>query len=291
MWIDDIAANSINHSNPAPLHSQLSGILRANIADGSLPPGSQLPTENELQDKFGISRSVVRQALASLSADGLIQRGRGRGSVVAPHVEHHRHVQRMPGLSAQISSTAAPVSTEVLALGPGTDARAAAALGTDDLLELRRRRSTEGETIAVIQTWLPLALAGSLRADDLTDASLHAILRTRFGVPVTAGRRQVRAIPASERLARELAVAVGSPLLLLEGTSLDDHGTPVEYFSTWHRGDRVVFDVDVVGDGQARLADVPQTSGAGVGSGSPPSTAAERVRQLAAELESLADEL
>ncbi len=222
MWIDDVPASAVSAGNGSPLHSQLSAVLRSSIADGSLPPGSQLPTEAELQEKFGISRSVVRQAMSGLSSDGLIQRGRGRGSVVAPHHEHHRQVQRMPGLSAQISLSAGPVSTEVLSIGPGTNARAEAALSTGELLALRRRRSAEGEAIALIQTWLPLSLAGSLTAEELTDASLHATMASKLGVPVTAGRRQIRAVPASERLAGELSLPPGSPLLLLEGTSLDD---------------------------------------------------------------------
>jgi len=270
MWIDDVTADAVSAANGSPLHSQLGALLRSSIADGSLPPGSQLPTEAELQQKFGISRSVVRQAMAGLTADGLIQRGRGRGSVVAPHHEHHRQVQRMPGLSAQISTTAGPVSTEVLSLAPGADARAEAALGTKDLLSLRRRRSAEGEAIALIQTWLPMSLAGSLTADELTDASLHATLASRFDVPVTAGRRQIRAVAASERLAGELSLPVGSPLLLLEGTSLDDRGTAVEFFSTWHRADRVVFDLEV-------------------GAAPPNAALAARVQGLAAELQSLSE--
>ena len=37
----------------------------------------------------------------------------------------------------------------------------------------------------------------------------------------------------------------GSPLLMLEGQGLDQHGRPMEWFTTWHRGDQLVFDVDV----------------------------------------------
>lgn len=274
MWLDDVATDAVSGSNDLPLHRQLTSLLRDSIGEGSLPPGSQLPTEAELQQKFGVSRSVVRQALATLTGDGLIQRGRGRGSVVAPLHEHHRQVQRMPGLSAQISTIADPVSTEVLSLMPGTDTRAEAALGTTDLLSLRRRRSAEGEAIAVIQTWLPLALAGTLTADELTDASLHATLASRFGVPVTAGRRQIRAIAASERLADELSLPAGSPLLLLEGTSLDDQGNAVEYFSTWHRADRVVFDLD------AGRSTVPDNA-----------ALALRVKDMARQLQQLSEQL
>lgn len=275
MWLDGIALGTVDATNGSPLHSQLSRVLRVSISDGSLPPGSQLPTEAELQEKFGISRSVARQAFAGLTADGLIQRGRGRGSVVAPQREHHRHVQRMPGLSAQISPASGPVSTEVLVIGAGTDALAEAALGTGDLFGVRRRRSAEGEAIALIQTWLPFSLAGTLTVTELTDTSLHVTLASKFGVPVTAGRRQIRAVAASERLASELSLPVGAPLLVLEGTSLDDHGTPVEYFATWHRADRVVFDLDVVEETVI----------------APPANAAlaGRVQELARELQSLSE--
>ncbi|TQL40413.1 GntR family transcriptional regulator [Homoserinimonas aerilata] len=274
MWIDDVPEGAVDATTGSPLHAQLSALLRAGIGDGSLPPGSQLPTEAEIQEKFGISRSVVRQTMAGLASDGLILRGRGRGSVVAPHLEHHRQVQRMPGLSAQISTVSGPVRTEVLTIAPGADARAAAALGTTRLLSLRRRRSADGEAIAIIHTWLPLSLAESLTAEELTDASLHALLAERFGVPVSAGRRQIRAVAASGQLAEELSVPIGSPLLLLEGTSLDDGGAPVEYFSTWHRADRVVFDVDVT-------AAEPQPNAALAG----------RVEELARELQALSSQL
>jgi GntR family transcriptional regulator len=180
----------------------------------------------------------------------------------------------MPGLSAQISTTAGPVATEVLSLAPGSDARAEVALGTKELLSLRRRRSAEGEAIALIQTWLPMSLAGSLTEHELTDASLHATLASRFGVPVTAGRRQIRAVAASERLAGELSLPVGSPLLLLEGTSLDDSGTAVEFFSTWHRADRVVFDLDV-----------------GTSTGPSNAALAGKVQELARQLQSLSEQL
>lgn len=294
MWLDTISATAVSTNNPGPLHLQVSKILRGGIADGSLPPGTQLPTEAELQDKFCVSRSVVRQALSGLASDGLVQRGRGRGTVVAPHHEHHRQVQRMHGLSAQISTQSEPVSTEVLSLVIESDSRASTALGTTELVSLRRRRSIEGEAIALIHTWLPRSLAESLTAAELTDASLHATLASKYGVPVTAGRRQIRAVAASESIAAELSLPVGSPLLLLEGTSLDDHGTPVEFFSTWHRADRVVFDLDVDGSTGA--------FGAGKGASGPaePTTAASglseqlsgaalvrRIQSLAAELQVL----
>jgi GntR family transcriptional regulator len=101
MWLDELADDAVDPSGNTPLHRQLSTVLRASITDGRLPAGSQLATEAELQEKFGISRSVVRQALLTLTAEGLILRGRGRGSVVAPQGDHHRPGKAGPRTCAE----------------------------------------------------------------------------------------------------------------------------------------------------------------------------------------------
>lgn len=299
--IDDLDPGAVSPSHPGPLHAQLTAVLRSRIVDGAWPPGSQLPTEAELQERYGISRSVVRQALLSLTGDGLVQRGRGRGSIVAPRGELHRLVQRVSGLSTQVPS----VTTRVLELAAGRDADAERALGGSDVHLLRRLRSAGGEAVALIHTWLPSGIADRLTADDLTDASLHALLRARLGIGVVSGRRQVRAVGAAPEVAAALGVDEGAPVLVLEGTSTDGSGEPVEVFRTWHRGDRFVFDIDVLtteGDSTAPAQAVqparpvdpaPAASPAGSASptaSAPPTSAAERA-DLAARARALSREL
>jgi len=53
------------------------------IARGEFPPGSRLPTERELAQRFGVPRSTVRKTLAQLEADGAITRHVGRGTFIA----------------------------------------------------------------------------------------------------------------------------------------------------------------------------------------------------------------
>lgn len=244
-------------SGTVPLHLQLRSHLRAQIVNHSLPPGTVLPSEAQLQEQHGVSRSVVRQALGALAAEGLIERGRGRGSTVAPRREHHRLIQRMPGLSTQISETGVSVETEVLGFSVEPANGASAALGTPEVLALKRLRSVDGSPIALIHTWLPMPLCAALTPDDLRDASLHGMLRTKLGIEVTAGRRQIRAAPADADLLSLLRMEANSPVLLLEGTSVDASGRSVEVFTTWHHADQVVFDIDVVSSPDAPQAGTP----------------------------------
>ncbi len=68
---------------PRPnLAAHAAGILAQSIEDGSLRPGARLPGEIELARQLGISRPVVREAIAYLRADGLVESRHGRGLFV-----------------------------------------------------------------------------------------------------------------------------------------------------------------------------------------------------------------
>ena len=249
----------VDPSRSLPLHHQLSAHLRAQIVNHSLPPGTLLPSEAQLQERYGVSRSVVRQALGALTSEGLIDRGRGRGSIVAPRREHHRLVHRMPGLSTQIAETGVSVTTEVLSFSVEPAQGIATALGTPEVLAIERLRSVEGAPLALIHTWLALPLCSTLTAEELQDTSLHSVLRQKYGIEIVAGKRQIRAAPADAELLALLHMSPHAPVLVLEGTSLDAAGRPVEVFTTWHHADQMVFDIEVVHDSASQ----PPSRGAG----------------------------
>ncbi|MCK2219310.1 GntR family transcriptional regulator [Actinomadura sp. ATCC 31491] len=61
---------------------QLVDTLTARIQEGVIRPGERLPTESDLVDAYGVSRTVVREAMARLKAAGLVETQHGRGSFV-----------------------------------------------------------------------------------------------------------------------------------------------------------------------------------------------------------------
>ena len=69
-------------ARPLRLSEEVSGDLQRRIARGELQPGDRLPTEKALGEAFGVSRAVVREAIARLKADGLIETRQGSGAFV-----------------------------------------------------------------------------------------------------------------------------------------------------------------------------------------------------------------
>jgi len=74
------------------LADQIVDDLKRRILDGGIAPGAKLPAENSLVEEFGVSRTVVREAVSRLQAAGLVETFQGRGSFVLEVPE------RTPGL-------------------------------------------------------------------------------------------------------------------------------------------------------------------------------------------------
>ncbi|WP_419662281.1 transcriptional regulator, GntR family [Desulfosarcina variabilis str. Montpellier] len=68
---------------PKRLSDQVSDILREKIDTAVFKPGEKLPTETKLAETFGVSRTVIREALARLKSDGLLESRQGCGATVS----------------------------------------------------------------------------------------------------------------------------------------------------------------------------------------------------------------
>lgn len=283
----------VDRRSTRPLHRQVADALRQAILGHDWPPGSALPSEAGLCERFGVGRSVVRQAVAGLAAEDLVVRSQGRPTVVAPPAEYRRLVQRATGLFDQFAHRGHELRTTVLDLAADQPpSRAQTFLATPECVRLERVRLVDGEPFSYVRTWLPTARVPGLSSDTLVDASLHRLLTSEYGLRPVSGRRQVRAVAADQRIADALRMPTGGPLLLLEGESTDQHDRPLEWFASWHRADRVVFDINVSESAETMHlnpasefpASRPEASGAA------PELASQdlaRARELLAELRTL----
>lgn len=83
------------------LPQRVVALLVRDIEGGSLGPGSRLPTEQQLSAKLGVSRNVIREAIAQLRADGLVEARQGVGAfVLAPEQRAAIRIDRQALLEA-----------------------------------------------------------------------------------------------------------------------------------------------------------------------------------------------
>ena len=246
---------AIRKHGAVPYYAQLADLFRKAIVSGQWEPGRPLPSEQVIGEYFGLSRTAVRQALAELSAEGLVRKEKGRGSFVRGPRRTEFVVQELRGFFDEMSEQGKAVTTDVLLLEPTVaPPEEAALLGIatgSEVVQLDRLRRVDGEPICLARTLLPLPRFAGLAGQDLSGQSLYDVLRASFGVEPRTGWRTVEATAADRATARLLGVRAGSPLLMLTSLNVDATGQPFEHFTAWYRADRTSFRIEV---GPAREA-------------------------------------
>jgi GntR family transcriptional regulator len=243
-------APAIDRGSALPFYHQLKQLIVQDIAARGLEPGDRLPGDFELCERYGVSRTVVRQALQELEREGVLTRVKGRGTFVADRKTSEGFGHAMIGLfeeDVRGRSGEQTIAVRRLATVPAS-AAAAADLEVPPgatIVEIERLRMANGEPWALTITQLPLSVGRFVLDEDLSNISLYGLLERKYGVRFATGRRSIEAGIASESMAEALRVLPGAPLLILRSLAFDDASVPLERFVGFHRGDLSRFLVDV----------------------------------------------
>jgi GntR family transcriptional regulator len=223
----------------SPLWTQFRDALRTLILNGELAIGAKLPTEAELGEQFGISRIVVREALADLVRSGLIYKIKGRGAFVSARERDEDFVSTVLGFSDEMERKGLTVLTQVLAqeLRAPTEAEAHS-LGLDDgqlVVALKRLRSVDGELRLLVETAIPADLAPGLHRTKLENRSLYDVLRRQYGLRIVKAERWIDAVLPDASTCALLELAEPEPLLRIESLAYSASGRPLEHYRALHR--------------------------------------------------------
>lgn len=218
-------------------------LLSAALQDGTIAPGSTLPSEPELCVRHGISRTTVRRALDRLEREGRIVRRRGSGTYARSKRTVSRFCFELHALPETLAALESRTTMTTLRANPAPVPAAlramAAGLGSTAYL-LQRVRRSQGEPLSLTTAYLPEPMADRLSQPNRSGKSVMAMLQ-HLGQPATAVRYSVGAIPADADAARALDVPLGSPLLRVRSVLTDDAGGLRAVLESLCRSDRLQF--------------------------------------------------
>ncbi|WP_407945980.1 GntR family transcriptional regulator [Paraburkholderia domus] len=239
-----MSSMNTDRNSQLPLYAQVEAVLAERIADGTYPPGTQLPNEASLLASFNISRTTLQKTVQNLITRGLIEIRRGKGTFVTQprltqpltelsgFVEDMRAHGRHPSarlLARQIENASDTVAGK-LALEPGTP-----------VVHIQRVRIADGTPLSFDETWLPRDIGEKIIENDLEAEPIFTLLEEKYGIPLIEAEYRLEAIAADEAVAEALEVETGSPIFLIERTSYCDENRPVDYEKLYYRGDQIQF--------------------------------------------------
>jgi GntR family transcriptional regulator len=226
--------------SPVPLYNQLKEILRGQILDGTWPPLSRMPSENELGQRFDVSRITVRQALNDLQKEGLIFKIHGKGTFVAKP-KAFQNVSTLQGLAESLARQGYEVVNRLISFKTvAASSQVAQRLNVGEgsqVSEIKRLRLVNREPVSLEVTWLPLDIGQQLEKADLVTRDIFLILENDCGYNLGHAELAIDAILAESELTRLLNIEEGSPIMRIERLTHTADGTPIDYEYLYYRGD------------------------------------------------------
>lgn len=228
----------------APLYARVETSLADDIAAGILPTGSQLPPEDRLIERFGVSRTTVRKAVENLVARGLVEIRRGKGTFVAqPKVtqeltELTGFVEDMQALGR--AATAQLLDKEIVPADADVARQLALSSGTL-VMRIRRVRFADGVAMSFDETYLPREIGEKIVTHDLDVEPIFTLLEGRYDLPLIEAEYRLEAVSAALDVAAALRVKPGSAVFLIERTSFTEGHRAIDYEKLHYRGDLISF--------------------------------------------------
>ncbi|MBC7372449.1 MAG: GntR family transcriptional regulator [Frankiales bacterium] len=230
---------------PVSIHRDLAEHLRRQILSGELGVGGPVPSEARLCQEWGVSRGPVRQALATLRAEGVIGGGRGAPPVVRSRqlsqpfetflsfTRWARTTGRTPGQrTLEVSRIPAPRdAADALGIDPG-----------EAVVALLRVRLLDNEPAMLERSTFTLDVGMPLLVADLNVDSIYDTL-LRAGTDLISAHHVIDAVAADEVDAEHLGIAPGAPLLRERRHAATSGGETVEYSDDRYRPDLVSFTI------------------------------------------------
>ena len=96
-----------------PIYLIIENDIKAAINNGSFKSGDLIPSENELKEKYNVSRMTVRQALNNLVNEGLLFRHQGKGTFVS-NAKIEKSIQGIRSFTEEMEATNRKVSSKVI---------------------------------------------------------------------------------------------------------------------------------------------------------------------------------
>jgi GntR family transcriptional regulator len=216
-------------------------------------PGTKLGSERELADRYGTSRSSLRQVLAALEEAGLITRVIGRaGGIFISHSQVQRSLTDVVGVPAFLANQGYVAGTRVLSTkiaAPDRATQQALRIGEDAfVVEIQRVRLADGSPISLELAQFPADAFPGLLEQQL-GGSIYEILEKHYGLVTSRAEERIEAVNATPEEATLLGVKQRSALLLITRITFDQNDVPCEYSRDLFRGDRTRLAVTVKGRG------------------------------------------
>ena len=224
-----------------PLYTQLVDLLKEKI-EMEMEANDMLPSERELTNRYGLSRTTVRLALQELEKQGYIYRQHGKGTFVSDLSKHVTNLAGSYSFTEQMVSLGKQPETKILEFiiieaNKYLASQLSVSLG-EKLIKLKRLRSADGQPMMVERSYLPLKKFLALTEEMLEQKPLYDLFSQEFNQQIKVANEEFFASIARAKDAHQLEIPEGAPVLNLIRTTYNAENEIIEFTLSVARADQ-----------------------------------------------------
>jgi len=226
-----------------PLYLQVARTLKDEIIGGVYPVGSQLPTEDELRERFSVSRYTVREALRRLREDNLVSSRQGAGTIVVPRHTTHSYAQDVMSIDDLVSWSVGKrfviESMEMVLLDEKLASRTGLESG-GEWLAVRGFGHMEGVKVPVCwaEYYIHRDFAAVGRLLERHTGPIFPLIEDLFGQRIVEVHQDIGATLISSALAGDLKVKAGTAALEVQRSYKTANGETAQVTISTHPASR-----------------------------------------------------
>lgn len=205
-------------------------------------PGSFLPSENQLTDLYGTSRETIRKVLKMMQELGLIQKIRGKGSLV---LDLGRYSFPISGLTSfKELNRSLGMNAETILLENSEKFFPSTFMGKriapEDAIFLKRLRKIDGEPAVVDVDYLIKKLVPSI-SNQVAQDSIYDYLENKLSLKISYATKVITVEKADESIAKTLNLAQNSNVVIVRSMVYLDDTSLLQLTISYHRPDKFEF--------------------------------------------------
>ena len=228
----------LSRNASVPLWEQLSVQLENLILSGKLAVGSRIPSEPALCDLFGVSKAVVRHAVTSLAARGLVVKIPRKGMFVGARPRESGFVTANVSLFDDMIARGAEVETqtfEFIKVAADEEEREALQLKMDAfVVRVGRVFSAYGQPITHSVMSFPAEKVPGFEREPIEGRSIQGTIRELYGRRLVRAERWLSAALPPPDVFKRMGLDGKDPMIWIESIGFEKDGSPLEYYRAYY---------------------------------------------------------
>jgi GntR family transcriptional regulator, frlABCD operon transcriptional regulator len=232
--------------NSTLLYMKVKKLIETDINSGRFPNNSYLPNEQQLCERYGVSRITLRRSITELEKENTVMKQQGKGTLVLKHDKYVSQLLDVDGLSETYQTMKSlhkhtKVLSKEIIKATGEVSKWLSIKEGSEVIELKRIVFISDVPESLDTAWFPLDLYPDLFPRLADDVSTFEIIKNIYGYKFEKVYKELSATVTLSDESKLLQCPIGTPVFFFKKKLSDENNRPIHFSKFLVKSDDIVY--------------------------------------------------